>query len=188
MTDESRLYIKIGQDFTSHERLRIRMVSTFAATCIPTRLKATSQSSKRECVASINTVKRGIYIGIWRHTIFATTTDPHSVTMTWSVRRLQLRARAASVSRIGNLTSKSFGLAAARFLRWRKRRRRKKRFVLVCLLKAKFTRRDSIGSIYFTQSLASKYHPRPGNIPRDLDWRVRRGGLISPKRQRKMWK
>jgi hypothetical protein len=123
-TDESRLYIGAGQEFAAHEKVTHshgEYVRDDVHT--PIRLKGSFRSSSAECAAFISIVRKNICTDTLRNTTSVTTTAPLSATMTLIGRLLRFAAVKASASPIINLTRLDFKFQAARFLRWRRKRR-----------------------------------------------------------------
>ena len=75
-TDESKLYVKAGAEFTAHETVNHTARSTPAATCIPTPPRGISRSSSVACAASTSTAARSTCTAIWPSTTSGTIIGP----------------------------------------------------------------------------------------------------------------
>jgi len=118
-TDESHYYTNVGRNLRRTRKCHIRAASMYAATCTPTRLKASFRSSSAECAACTSTVRRSTYIVIWRSSISATT---RAKSQTGSEPYLRFAAVRVSASLIINLAKPDFRFHAARLSRQRRRR------------------------------------------------------------------
>ena len=120
-TDESRLYIPAGENFSSHEtRKPFEMASTCRPNFIPIRSKAYFSVFKRGMQGDYqHCAEKNLH----RYSPNSTSGITPATSRIVNVRCLPLRAVKASASRTGNLTKPNFKFQAARFLRWHRRQK-----------------------------------------------------------------
>jgi transposase-like protein len=125
MTDEGTSP-SIGLLFASHETVKHGAYEYARGDVATNTVKAISACSNAECAALTSTAKRSICIGIWPSSTIATITGSSLVLTIPTAPSLRSKAQAASASHTGNLIKPNFKFQAARFMRWRKRRKRRR--------------------------------------------------------------